>query len=69
MSGAVDPSDDGPFSSSLREIGRLVPRRDTVTVDLARRPHLLGTFDGHKIEAVTLLRNDDDGGGGWVVQR
>lgn len=76
VSSAVDPGDDGPFSSSLREIGDLAPREDTVGVDLARRPRLLGTFDGRKIEAVTLLRDgdvllgtDDETGGGWVVRR
>lgn len=73
VSSAVDPGDDGPFSSSLREIGRLVPRTDTVGVDLAHRPRLLGTFAGHKIEAVTLLRGnvlvgtDDENDGGWVL--
>lgn len=76
VSSAVDPGDDGPFSSTLREIGRLVPRKNTVGVDLARRPHLRGTFDGRKIEAVTLLRggdvllgSDDENDGGWVAQR
>ncbi|SMC54563.1 hypothetical protein [Lentzea albidocapillata] len=76
VSSAVDPGDDGPFSSSLREIGRLVPRKDTVGVGLARRPHLLGTFGGRKIEAVTLLRGgdvllgtDDENDGGWVLRR
>ncbi|GAA3683843.1 hypothetical protein GCM10022267_83340 [Lentzea roselyniae] len=76
VSSAVDPGDNGPFSSSLREIGRLAPRKDTVGVDLARRPHLLGTFDGRKIEAVALLRDgdvllgtDDENDGGWVRQR
>jgi hypothetical protein len=43
-----------------------VPRKDTVGIDLARRPRLLGTFDGRKIEAVTLLRGGD---GGWVLER
>ncbi|MDX3659224.1 hypothetical protein PV646_18100 [Streptomyces sp. ID05-26A] len=73
VSSAVDPGDDGPFSSSLREIGRLVPRADTVGVGLGR-PHLLGTFAGRKIEAVTLLRGgdvllgtDDENDGGWVL--
>jgi hypothetical protein len=55
---------------------RLVPRGDTVGVDLARRPYLLGTFGGRKIEAVTLLRGgdvlpgtDDENDGGCVLQR
>lgn len=76
VSGAVDPGDDGPFSSTLREIGRLAPRKDTVVVDLTRRPHLLGTFSGHKIEAVALVRGgdvllgtDDENDGGWMLPR
>ena len=76
MRHAVDPGDDGPFSSSLREIGRLAPRGDTDGVDLARRSRLLGTFGGHKIEAVTLLRGgdvlrgtDDENDGGSVLPR
>ncbi|MFI6096328.1 hypothetical protein ACIA8G_12275 [Lentzea sp. NPDC051213] len=74
ISSAVDPGDDGPFTSSLREAGRLVPRQDTVSVELSKTPRLLGTFDGHKIEAVTLtggrdvlLGTDDENDGGWVA--
>lgn len=73
VSSAVDPGDDGPFSSSLREIGKLAPRKDTVGVDLAGGARLLGTFDGHKIEAVTLvhgevlLGTDDENDGGWMT--
>ncbi|KJK48165.1 hypothetical protein UK23_17820 [Lentzea aerocolonigenes] len=75
VSSAVDPGDDGPFSSSLHEIGRLTPHKNTVTIDLAHRPRLRGTFEGRKIEAVTLLRGevllgtDDENDGGWVAER
>ncbi|MEV6235413.1 hypothetical protein [Lentzea sp. NPDC051838] len=75
VSSATDPGDDGPFSSSLREIGRLTPRKDTVGVSLTT-PRLLGVFDGYKVEAVTLLRGgdvllgtDDENNGGQVAER
>lgn len=72
ISSAVDPGDDGPFSSSVRAAGRLAPHRDTVTVELAKRPQVLGAYAGRKIEAVTpirggaLLGTDDENDGGWV---
>lgn len=76
ISSAVDLGDDGPFSSSLREAGWLVPGRYTVRVELSTWPRVLGKFDGYKIEAVTLTRatevllgTDDENKGGWVALR
>ncbi|MFF2776872.1 hypothetical protein ACFVU3_18415 [Streptomyces sp. NPDC058052] len=71
---ASDAGDDGPFDSAVTDAGQVVlTASGRVRVSLTARPVPLGTFPGHKIEAVeclpggdALLGTDDENRGGHV---
>ncbi|WP_052808999.1 hypothetical protein [Streptomyces natalensis] len=62
VSSASDPGDDGPFGSALYDIGQISVGKDgDAKVSLADQPHRLGTFSGHKVEAVVCLPGSKEG--------
>ncbi|GAA4524876.1 hypothetical protein [Amycolatopsis samaneae] len=72
VSSASDPGDDGPFDSAVYAVGKLGAGG---TIELAAPPVRIGTFPGHKIEALTCLSpvcdrvlygTDDEARGGRV---
>ncbi|MFI8513960.1 hypothetical protein ACIGHB_22810 [Streptomyces sp. NPDC085460] len=71
---ASDAGDDGPFGSAVTDAGQVVlTSTGGVRIALTARPVPLGTFPGHKVEAVeclpggdALLGTDDENLGGHV---
>ncbi|MEU9853431.1 hypothetical protein [Streptomyces sp. NPDC047974] len=72
---AADAGDDGPFDSAVTDAGQVVlTATGRVRISLTARPVPLGTFPGHKVEAVeclpgtgdALLGTDDENRGGYV---
>ncbi|MFD8013643.1 hypothetical protein [Streptomyces sp. NPDC058955] len=71
---AADAGDDGPFDSAVTDAGQVsLTAAGAVRVSLAARPVPLGTFPGHKTEAVeclpggaALLGTDDENQGGQI---
>ncbi|MFE4307891.1 hypothetical protein ACFQ9H_24410 [Streptomyces sp. NPDC056517] len=72
---ASDAGDDGPFDSAVSDAGRVtLSAVGRVRISLEAAPKVLGTFPGHKIEAVeclpgtgdALLGTDDENAGGYV---
>ncbi|MFH9739761.1 hypothetical protein ACH4MA_19005 [Streptomyces roseolus] len=72
---ASDAGDDGPFDSAVTDAGQVVlTAAGRVRISLTARPVPLGTFPGHKVEAVeclpgtgdALLGTDDENRGGYV---
>ncbi|MFE5797068.1 hypothetical protein ACFQ8C_31440 [Streptomyces sp. NPDC056503] len=75
VSSASDAGDDGPFDSAVTDAGQVgLTATGRVRVALTARPVPLGTFPGHKTEAVeclpgtgeALLGTDDENQGGYV---
>ncbi|MFF8281851.1 hypothetical protein ACF06W_03910 [Streptomyces albus] len=73
VSAASDPGDDGPFASAVLDAGRVRAGADgTVSLHIAGSPRVLGTFEGHKVEALSclphsrwgVLGTDDENAGG-----
>ncbi|MEU9114379.1 hypothetical protein AB0D04_21965 [Streptomyces sp. NPDC048483] len=76
VSSASDPGDDGPYDSALYDAGHLsVGKGGDAHLDASDKPHRLGTFSGHKIEALVclpgsragILGTDDENDGGSVA--
>jgi hypothetical protein len=64
---AEDPDDDnGPFRSAVYRIGRIVTVAGRAAVELDRRPALLGTLDGLKVEALAARDRPDGSVELWV---
>lgn len=64
---AEDPDDDnGPFRSAVYRIGRVVTVAGRAAVELDRRPALLGTLDGFKVEALAARERADGSVELWV---
>ncbi|NSC24553.1 hypothetical protein FM076_26730 [Streptomyces albus subsp. chlorinus] len=70
---ASDPGDDGPFDSAVFRAGSLeFSRSGAVSLRVSKHPEVLGTFAGHKIEALAclpdsrqgVLGTDDENAGG-----
>jgi len=64
---AEDPDvDDGPFRSAVYRIGRIVTTTGRPVVELDRRPALLATLDGLKVEALAARQRADGTVELWV---
>ena len=61
VSSASDPGDDGPFDSALYAAGSVSADGDAAELDVSDSPQRLGTFTGHKIEALACLPDSDEG--------
>lgn len=76
ISSTSDPGNSGPYASALYSVGSVSLVRGKPRLTLVT-PSSLGTFDGHKVEAIGcadtsgltsgLLGADDEKLGGWVA--
>ncbi|MFI0216768.1 hypothetical protein [Streptomyces lydicus] len=77
VASASDPGDDGPYDSALYTAGHLaVGDHGRIRLKMAHTPERLGSFSGHKIEALAclpksregILGADDENAGGSLTE-
>lgn len=77
VASASDPGDDGPYASALYTAGHLaVGDHGRIRLRMAHTPERLGSFSGHKIEALAclpksregILGTDDENAGGSLTE-